>query len=122
MNLNNLKKDYWTPENPTNESAQPGNMGPYRGKAGSWGNTKSEVSHTMSSSDYFKITHVTLGYTFDKKLISKSFLTKLRLYCTVQNPFIVCADNVVDPEQLPSGISQTDVLTRNVLFGVNVAF
>ena len=38
MNLNNMVKDYWTPENPTNESAQPGNMGTYRSKAGSWGN------------------------------------------------------------------------------------
>lgn len=122
MNLNNLKKDYWTPENPTNASAQPGNMGPYRGKAGPWGNQKSEVSHTMSSSDYFKVSHISLGYTFDKSLIAKSFLTNLRVYCTVQNPFIICADYVVDPEQLTSSISNTDVRTRNVLFGVNVSF
>ena len=122
MNLNNMVKDYWTPENPTNESAQPGNMGTYRGKAGSWGNQKSDVSHTMSSSDFFKITHVSLGYTFDKKLISKSFLTNLRLYCTVQNPMIICADNVIVPEQLPTNVSSTDLMTRNVMFGVNVSF
>ena len=103
-------------------SAQPGNMGPYRGKAGPWGNQKSEVSHTMSSSDYFKVSHISLGYTFDKSLIAKSFLTNLRVYCTVQNPFIICADYVVDPEQLTSSISNTDVRTRNVLFGVNVSF
>ena len=122
MNLNNLRKDYWTPENPTNASAQPGNMGTYRGKAGPWGNQKSEVSHTMASSDYFKVSHISLGYTFDKSLIAKSFLTNLRVYCTVQNPFIICADYVVDPEQLTSSISNTDVRTRNVLFGVNVSF
>ena len=122
MNLNNMVKDYWTPENPTNESAQPGNMGTYRSKAGSWGNQKSDVSHTMSSSDFFKITHVSLGYTFDKKLISKSFLTNLRLYCTVQNPMIICADNVIVPEQLPTNVSSTDLMTRNVMFGVNVSF
>ena len=29
-NLGNMKKDYWTPENPTNSCAQPSNMGPYR--------------------------------------------------------------------------------------------
>ena len=122
MNLNNMVKDYWTPENPTNESAQPGNMGTYRSKAGSWGNQKSDVSHTMSSSDFFKITHVSLGYTFDKKVISKSFLTNLRLYCTVQNPMIICADNVIVPEQLPTNVSSTDLMTRNVMFGVNVSF
>lgn len=122
MNLNNLKKDYWTPENPTNASAQPGNMGTYRDKAGSWGNKKSAMSHTMFSSDYFKITHISLGYTFSKSLLKKTFLSNLRVYCTVQNPFIVCADYVVDPEQLSSNISNTDVITRNVLFGVNVSF
>lgn len=122
MNLNNLKKDYWTPENPTNASAQPGNMGAYRDKAGSWGNQKSAMSHTMFSSDYFKITYISLGYTFDKSLLSKTFLTNLRVYATIQNPFIVCADYVVDPEQLSSSISNTDVLTRNIMFGVNVAF
>lgn len=30
MNLNNLNRNYWTPENPTNEWAQPGNMGTYQ--------------------------------------------------------------------------------------------
>ena len=36
LNFNNLRKDYWTPENPTNASAQPSNMGTYRSKAVSW--------------------------------------------------------------------------------------
>lgn len=30
LNFNNLRKDYWTPENPSNTMAQPSNMGPYR--------------------------------------------------------------------------------------------
>lgn len=122
MNLNNLDKDYWTPENPTNASAQPGNMGSYRDKAGQWGNKKSAMSHTMFASDYFKITHISLGYTFGKELLKKTFFSNLRVYCTIQNPLILCADYVYYPEQMESNASNTDVLTRNVLFGVNVSF
>lgn len=122
MNLNNLVKDYWTPENPTNASGQPGNMGTYRDKAGQWGNTKSAMSHTMFASNYFKCTHITLGYTFSKGLLSKTFLSNLRVYATVQNPFIFCDKYVVDPEQLSSSISNTDVITRNVMFGLDVSF
>ena len=60
LNFNNLRKDYWTPENPTNASAQPSNMGTYRSKAGSWGNAKSEMSHTMFSSNFLKISYITV--------------------------------------------------------------
>jgi len=97
-------------------------MGTYRDKAGQWGNTKSAMSHTMFASNYFKCTHITLGYTFSKGLLSKTFLSNLRVYATVQNPFIFCDKYVVDPEQLSSSISNTDVITRNVMFGLDVSF
>lgn len=35
---------------------------------------------------------------------------------------IICADNVIVPEQLPTNVSSTDLMTRNVMFGVNVSF
>ncbi len=122
MNLNNLNRNYWTPENPTNEWAQPGNMGTYRGKAGPWGNQKSEVSHTMSSSDFFRITQITLGYTFPKKWLGGTFLSNVRCYAMLQNPFLLTADFVYYPEQLTQNVSGTDFMTTNMIFGVNVAF
>ena len=122
MNLNNLNRNYWTPENPTNEWAQPGNMGAYRSKAGSWGNQKSEVSHTMSSSDFFRITQVTLGYTFPKKWLDGTFLSHVRCYAMLQNPFLLTADYVYYPEQLTQNVAGTDFMTTNLIFGVNVSF
>ncbi len=122
QNFNNLRKDYWTPENPTNKSAQPSNMGSYRDLAGSWGNTKAAMSHTMSSSNYLKVPYITLGYTFKQSRIDKIGLSKLRFYATVQNPFIFTAKDVVDPEQLSTSIGGTDCITRNVIFGINVSF
>ena len=114
--------DYWTPENPTNASAQPSNMGTYRSKAGSWGNAKSEMSHTMFSSNFLKISYITLGYTFKPSVLEKMKLGNLRLYATVQNPFIFCAKDVVDPEQLNVSINTSDAMTRNVIFGINLSF
>ena len=122
LNFNNLRKDYWTPENPTNASAQPSNMGTYRSKAGSWGNAKSEMSHTMFSSNFLKISYITLGYTFKPSVLEKMKLGNLRLYATVQNPFILCAKDVVDPEQLNVSINTSDAMTRNVIFGINLSF
>lgn len=122
LNFNNLRKDYWTPENPTNSSAQPSNMGPYRSKAGPWGNVKSESSHVIFSTDYLKISYITLGYTFRPSILEKLNLDNLRLYATVQNPFIWCAKDVVDPEQVNISINTSDGITRNVIFGLNISF
>ena len=119
LNFNNLRKDYWTPENPTNASAQPSNLGTFRSKAGSCGNAKSEMSHTMFSSNFLKISYITLGYTFKPSVLEKMKLGNLRLYATVQNPFIFCSKVVVDPEQLNVSINTSDAMTRNVIFGIN---
>ena len=40
----------------------------------------------------------------------------------VQNPFIFCAKDVVDPEQLNVSINTSDAMTRNVIFGINLSF
>ena len=68
------------------------------------------------------MSYITLGYTFRQTLLKKINISSLRLYATVQNPFIWCADDVVDPEQLSVSINTSDVMTRNVIFGLNLSF
>lgn len=122
QNFNNLRRDYWTPENPTNAYSQPSNQGSYAGKAGSWGNAKSETSLRFSSTDYVKIGYITLGYSLPAKILSKANISKLRVYATVQNPFIWDDKYVFDPEQTNTSINSTDFMTRNWLFGINLSF
>jgi len=122
LNFNNLRRDYWTPENPTNAYAQPSNQGSYAGKAGPWGNAKSETTLRYTSTDYLKVGYITLGYTLPQRWVGKVGITKLRLYATVQNPFIWCDEFVFDPEQTNTSINTTDFMTRNWLFGLNVSF
>ena len=72
--------------------------------------------------NFLKISYITLGYTFKPSVLEKMKLGNLRLYATVQNPFILCAKDVVDPEQLNVSINTSDAMTRNVIFGINLSF
>ena len=123
--FNNLKYNYWTPENPSNEHPQPSNYGPYSNYRSSiWGNNelKATSSHRLASLDYLKMNYITLGYNLGKKSLEKIRMKRLRVYATVQNPFVVCDKYVFDPEQLTASIAGTDFMTCNVIFGVNIGF
>ena len=125
MNFNNLKYDYWTPENATNEHPQPSNYGTYSNYRSSiWSNNElyATSSHRLSKLDYLKVNYATLGYTFGKKALQKLHMQNLRAYVTVQNPWILCDRFVFDPEQLNTSINTTDFMTCNVIFGINVGF
>ena len=117
-NLGNMKKDYWTPENPTNSCAQPSNMGPYRDQ----NTTGKSVSHIVQETDFLKVSYITLGYTFKKNLLNRIKMSNLRLYATVQNPFTFTGFSGFDPEQPSEQVSNSDMITCNVLFGLNVSF
>ena len=125
MNFNNLKYNYWTPENQTDEHPQPSNYGSYSNYRSSiWGNNElvATSSHRLAKLDYLKLNYVTLGYTFPKQVLQKLHMQHFRLYTTVQNPWILCDKYVFDPEQLTASIAGTDFMTCNVLFGINVGF
>lgn len=126
QNFNNIKYDYWTPENPVNGiHPQPSNYGTYSNYRSSiWSNDeqKATSSHRLSSMDYLKFNYITLGYTFGKKVLNALHLKNLRAYVTVQNPFMFCNPYVFDPEQVTASINSTDFLTCNAIFGINVGF
>ena len=110
--FNNLKKDYWTPENPTNSSAQPSNMGAWR----------NEGTHTYFKTDFLKVGFATLGYKLPNAIARKIEFSQLRFYCTVQNPFTFTNYVGFDPGQPGNNINVTDFITRNVIFGINLSF
>ncbi len=110
-NFNNIKKDYWTPENPTHSSAQPSNMGSYR----------NEGTHSYFKTDFLKVGFATLGYTFPHAILRNFGVSQFRVYCTVQNPFTFTNYIGFDPGQ-SININASDFMTRNTLLGVNVSF
>ena len=132
----NVDVDYWTPENKGAKYPKPG--GAQAGDNPKYGSTLG-----IFDGGYCKIRTITLGYNFDKKLIKNAGLSSLRVYATIQNPFVISSDyykeSGMDPE--PNSMSNQGQFhatqigghaipvigtnaptTRNYLFGLNVTF
>jgi TonB-linked SusC/RagA family outer membrane protein len=123
---NNLAVDYWTPDNPTNLYPRP--------------NQNQESPKYASSMSYFegtfiKVRNINLGYTFKPEALKKVGLSSLRLYSSIQNPFIFSEyRNVhkgIDPETFIDGEQGVEggAINANIAppvvqytFGVNVKF
>lgn len=118
--FNRLDLDYWTPENPGGKYAQPGNVGRYSGGVGVT-STTATYSNQCYNTDFLKVAYITLGYTFNRKLIGR-YLSNLRVYATVQNPFTFTDFIGIDPEYPSGWPGNTDFMTTNWTFGVNVTF
>ena len=134
---NNIDVDYWTPENTGAKYPRPGGLS-------SSNNPKYGNSLGYFSATYCKIRTITLGYNFDKSnwdWMNTVGIQKIRLYGTVQNPFVIASkfhkETGLDPEtnsygneNMSSGSYQRRLLTigyntpqtRTFLFGLNVTF
>lgn len=83
----------------------------------------------LEDGSYFKISNVTVGYDFSK-LMKKSFLSKARLYFTVQNLLTITGYSGMDPEigygYGADWVSGIDLgyypNSRTFLVGVNISF
>ncbi|TDQ11294.1 TonB-dependent receptor [Pedobacter metabolipauper] len=108
---NNLNVNYWTKNNPTNDFPQPNNAtsGPL---------FSSSLKYFDGS--FVKIKNLSLGYEFDSKFAKKIAAKSLRIYGSVQDPFVfapyVRNYNGTDPEipGRPALVTYT--------FGLNVSF
>lgn len=84
-------------------------------------------SYYLENGAYFRINNITLGYTLDNLVLDRS---KLRIYFTAQNPFIITGYSGFSPEISsdgdPSGTSGIELsaypTTRNFILGVNIQF
>ena len=85
--------------------------------------TAQKESMYYVNGSFFKIKNITLGYTLPRTLLGKLGMTKMRLYGTVTNPFILAKEHTLlkgmDPE---SNASDKFPLYKTLVFGVNVSF
>lgn len=73
--------------------------------------------HFVTNASFFRMDHMTLGYNFDNVL--GSFL---RVYATVQNPFVVTKYDGIDPEIFGGIDNSFYPRPRTFLLGVSVSF
>ncbi|MBD1432968.1 TonB-dependent receptor [Sphingobacterium sp. DN00404] len=119
---NQIKVDYWTPWNPTNEYPMPD--GSNDQPAGNYGSTLG-----FYDAGFLKIRTISLGYSFNESITQRLGINAFRLYSTVQNPFVFFSDYMkrgggVDPEGTNLGNSgytggAGGVQARHIVAGLN---
>ena len=109
----------WTPENDKNT-----------GVAGFIGNRNALTpsSQYVENGSFVKVKSITLGYTFPENWMKKATINRLRVYVSLQNPFLFTGYSGMDPEvtlqkSLTSGIDWGYYPNgRNYLVGLNLSF
>jgi TonB-dependent starch-binding outer membrane protein SusC len=120
--VNELKVDYWTPNNPTNAFPQP--------DAGRDGQLYTSTL-TYRDGSFIKMRSIDFGYNFNSKVLGKSGIQSLRVYVSAQNPFIIWSPLVrdhlgIDPEgngtgnSVGSSAGGTPVQGRAITVGMGV--
>lgn len=130
----NVKVDYWTPDNTDAEYPKPGGIM-------SSDNPKYGSTLGYFDASFLKIRTISLGYDFSRSLIKNKDL-RMRMYFTVQNPFVLFSpyhkESGMDPETNSYGnenaavttsyqrriltIGTNSPSTRNYVLGVNLTF
>lgn len=107
---NQPQLDYWTPANPSNKYPRP-----------LLGTASVNYLSTLNyyAGDFVRVKNISLGYSLPPAVLQKAFMTKFRVYASVQNPFLFTDFPGTDPEGA-SGFNEPSVTTY--LLGVNVTF
>jgi TonB-linked SusC/RagA family outer membrane protein len=130
----NVKVDYWSPDNTDAKYPKPG---------GVTSNDNPKYGSTLGyfNASYLKIRTISLGYNFTDTLLDGVGIDRLRVYFTVQNPFVMFSpyhkESGMDPETNSYGDENSAVTsyerrlltigtntpsTRNFLIGINLTF
>ncbi len=110
---NNLKVDYWTIDNPSNDYPRP--------------NKNQENPAFVSTLRYkdggfVKVRTITLGYNFPNSIITRLGLSNLRVYVSAQNPLVWSKYKTFDPENVGSIGAGTVPSNKLFLGGINLTF
>ncbi|HEY5471248.1 MAG TPA: SusC/RagA family TonB-linked outer membrane protein, partial [Bacteroidales bacterium] len=71
------------------------------------------------NASFIRLSNATLGYNLPENLISRASISKLRVYLTMQNIFVITKYPGTDPE---SGSSMNVPNPRTTMFGINMSF
>jgi len=133
-----IKVDYWTPTNTGAKYPLPG--GPTDSNNPKYGSTSGYFD-----ASYLKVRTITFGYNFNQKWIKNAGFEKLRLYASVQAPFVLFSpyhkESGMDPETNTYGndganaavpyayalrrlltVGYNTPSTQNYIMGINLTF
>ncbi|MDF0715314.1 TonB-dependent receptor [Muricauda sp. 334s03] len=106
---NVLKKNWWTPDNPTNEYFR--------------NNDQVKGGSIYEDASFVRLKDITVSYNFPKKVLSKIKLEKLQLFASGRNLLTITDWTAGDPElELPSSQAGILPLQREITFGLTLEF
>jgi len=113
VRYNTLKKDWWTPDNPTNEwvmnKENADNMSGFNG-------------NIYEKTDFARIKDVSLGYDLPKNLIGKAGFSRLRVYITGRNLATFTKWRGMDPDLTDEQGQQRIPMQKEYVFGISMGF
>lgn len=103
--------DYWTPENP---NARFPRLTPTPGDNGK------ASDYWYFDASYCRVKYIQLGYTLPTSFVNKYWVSRLRFFVNVQNPFTIAKENKIDPES--RGGEGSYPLSKTYTAGLNISF
>lgn len=108
--------NYWTP---ARTDAFYGRI--YDQAAGNQNFNQSVQTKYMNKGSYLQVSNLSLAYSAPKSLISKAYISSLRVFCSVENPFMFShLPDGLDPSLSDMGYGMGYPYLRKVSFGVNL--
>ena len=106
--LNGIKRDYWTPENPSNTMFRPHatNYSEYRGTI------------AYKDASYIRLRNISLSYNFPRKWLDFIGMSKVKVYVSGDNIWTKTDFLSYSPETLANNYPET----KNYTFGININF
>lgn len=105
---NGIKRDYWTPENPSNTTPAP-NYAQVPAYITSLG---------YQDASYIRLRNLTIGYTLPLEISRKLYVQKLRVYFSANNLWTKTKVQSYSPETNTGSYPEP----RTLLFGLNLSF
>jgi TonB-linked SusC/RagA family outer membrane protein len=112
---NNLNVNYWTPDNPSNDTPKPDGTREFPLNSSSRG---------YDPGDFLKVRNIQFGYNLPSSALTTVGIRSARVYVNAETPFVFSQlDSSVDPEQYGGEIETGNgPSTRLFTVGVNINF
>ncbi|NOS55320.1 MAG: TonB-dependent receptor [Cyclobacteriaceae bacterium] len=104
---NGIKRDYWTPENPSNTSPRP-NFAASANNIGVLG---------IDDASYVRMRTLSIGYTIPATILAKAKMSSARIYATATNLLTITNYKSYSPENNPNDFPDTKGFTFGVVLG-----
>jgi TonB-dependent starch-binding outer membrane protein SusC len=105
---NGLKRDYWTPENPSNSYPRP-NFNQVAANIGSL---------AVADASYLRLRTLSLAYNLQASVLDRMKLSNVRFYITATNLFTITDYKSYSPENNPGDFPDTKGFTGGIVIGL----